>query len=65
MEGPSPAGVRPLPLTRAAESSRLQLEHVRHAFELLVPHSQRSIDCPSPTPRPRPAVAVEAGPVGE
>ena len=30
-------------LTRQAESSRLQLEHVRRAFELLVPVSRHPV----------------------
>jgi hypothetical protein len=32
-----------LPLTRAAESSRLQLDLVRRAFEFLVPHRQHPL----------------------
>jgi hypothetical protein len=43
MEGPS-CGFRDLlRLTRGAESSRLQLDLVRRAFELLVPNSQHPV----------------------
>jgi hypothetical protein len=40
MEGPPRSWFTSLRLTRHAESSRLRLELVRRAFELIVPHTQ-------------------------
>ena len=40
MEGPPRSWFTSLRLTRLAESSRLKLELVRRAFELIVPHNQ-------------------------
>jgi hypothetical protein len=39
MEGPPRDRFTSLRLTRSAESSRLKLELVRRAFELIVPHN--------------------------
>jgi hypothetical protein len=43
MEGPPRGSPVSLRLTRGAESSRLQLELVRRAFELLVPSTQHPV----------------------
>jgi hypothetical protein len=46
MEGPPrgfPVSLRLTHVTRAAESSRLQLDLVRRAFELLVPSTQHPV----------------------
>jgi hypothetical protein len=46
MEGPPHGSPVSLRLTREAESSRLQLELVRRAFELLVPNLQHPVAKP-------------------
>lgn len=46
MEGPPRGSPVSLRLTQGAESSRLQLEFVRRAFELLVPNSQHPVAKP-------------------
>ena len=43
MDGPAHVFPRSLRLARQAESSRLQLELVRRAFELLVPNSRHPV----------------------
>jgi hypothetical protein len=49
MEGPPRGSPVSLRLTRAAESSRLQLDLVRRAFELLVPKLQHPVAKPHGT----------------
>jgi hypothetical protein len=46
MEGPPRGSPFSLRLTRGAESSRLQLEFVRRAFELLVSNTQHPVAKP-------------------
>jgi hypothetical protein len=54
MEGPPQGVATPtLRLTRDAESSRLQLELVRRAFELIVPASEPTSNQPSARRSPR------------
>jgi len=50
MEGSPRGWFTSLRLTRHAESSRLQLELVRRAFELIVPNSQVSCQASASTP---------------
>ena len=57
MEGPPRGLPVSLRLTRDTESSRLQLELVRRAFELIVPHNQVSCQTSAST-EPRPAAAA-------
>lgn len=49
MEGPPHGASVSMRLTRGAESSRLQLEFVRRAFELLVPNLQHPLVKPHGT----------------
>ena len=60
MEGPPRGSPVSLRLARDAESSRLQLDLVRHAFELLVPTYQHPLakSRKSGTRRQRAAVAA-------
>jgi hypothetical protein len=67
MEGPRRGSLLSARLTRQAESSRLQLELVRRAFELLVPNPRRPIRQPQLVHRRQrsAAAAVDAEALGE
>jgi hypothetical protein len=63
MEGPPRNRSTSLRLTRGAEPSRLQLDLVRRAFELIVPHKRFS--CQPPVRRQRQAAAAATGARGK
>ena len=57
MEGPSRRCFTSLRLTRSAESSRLQLDLIRRAFELVLANNTQ---CPQPVPRQLRSAAAAA-----
>ena len=60
MDGPRPGSLTSVRLVRQAESSRLQLELVRRAFELLVPKSQHRVVTTDGTRRHKRSAAARA-----
>ncbi len=60
MAGPPRASLTSLRLTRVAESSRLQLELVRRAFELLVPPTRNPVVKTKGSRRPQRSAAAAA-----
>lgn len=60
MEGMVSGSLTSLHVTRQVESSRLQLELVRRAFELLVSQARHPLVRTDRTPRPQQPAAVAA-----